>query len=105
MAAIQDSEFQAQVLENPKLTLVDFWAEWCGPCRILGPVIDEIAVQLGDRAQVFKMDVDQNPVTPAQYSIRGIPTVLLFKGGKLVDQIVGARPKDAILEVISKHLD
>ncbi len=105
MAAIQDSEFQARVLENPKLTLVDFWAEWCGPCRILGPVIDEIALQLGDRAQVFKMDVDQNPVIPAQYSIRGIPTVLLFKGGQLVDQIVGARPKDAILEVISKHLD
>ncbi len=102
--SVTDENFEKQVLNSSKLTVVDFGAEWCGPCKVLGPVIEEIAQELGDQATVYKMDVDGNPSTPSKYHIRGIPTVILFKDGKVVDQLVGALPKDVILGAIQKQL-
>ncbi len=98
-----DANFSTDVLKSPTLALVDFWAEWCGPCKALGPTIDSIADELPGKLKVFKMNVDENPATPTQFHIRGIPTVILFKNGQAVDQIVGNQPKDAILEVIKRH--
>jgi thioredoxin 1 len=99
-----DATFTNDVVNSSSLSLVDFWAEWCGPCRMLGPTIDEIADEFSGQLNVFKMNVDQNPETPTQYRIKGIPTVLFFQGGELVDQLVGNQPKDAIIEVVKKHL-
>lgn len=99
-----DTNFSTDILKSPQLSLVDFWAEWCGPCRLLGPTIDAIADEYAGKMKVYKMNVDENPQTPTQYHIRGIPTVLLFKNGQLVDQLVGNQPKDAIVESIRKHL-
>jgi len=101
---VTDSGFQKDVLQSSELALVDFWAEWCGPCKMLGPTIDALAEQYAGKVKVMKMNVDENPDTPQQYHIRGIPTVLFFKGGQLVDQLVGNQPKDAIVTTIQKHL-
>ena len=99
-----DSNFDTDVLKAPQLTLVDFWAEWCGPCKMLGPTIDTLADQFAGKVKVFKVNVDENPVTPTKYSVRGIPTVILFKNGQPVDQLVGNQPKAAFEEVIQRHL-
>lgn len=99
-----DANFDANVLKAPQLALVDFWAEWCGPCKMLGPTIDALADQYAGKLKVYKVNVDENPVTPTQYSIRGIPTVILFKNGRPVDQLVGNQPKAAFEEVIQRHL-
>lgn len=99
-----DSNFDADVVGSSQLALVDFWAEWCGPCRMLAPKIEEIADEMADQIKVFKMNVDENPNTPSRFSIRGIPTVILFKNGQAVDQIVGNQSKENILEKIQKHL-
>jgi len=99
-----DSNFDSDVMKSPQLALVDFWAEWCGPCRMLGPTIDQIASEYQGKMKVYKMNVDENPNTPSRFHIRGIPTVILFKNGQLVDQLVGNQPKDVILQAIQKHL-
>lgn len=99
-----DSNFESDVLKASQLALVDFWAEWCGPCRLLGPTIEEIANENQGKIKVFKMNVDENPTIPGKLHIRGIPTVIFFKNGAIVDQLVGNQPKTAILQVIEKHI-
>ena len=101
--SITDSEFEKQVLQSKGLKLVDFWAAWCGPCRAIAPTIESIASEQSDKVGVFKLDVDANTQTPAKYQIRGIPTVLFFKDGVVVDRIVGAQSKDVFLQTIAKH--
>lgn len=103
-AAATDTNFDSDVLKGTQLSLVDFWAEWCGPCRLLGPTIESIADEYAGKMKVFKMNVDENPQTPTRYHIRGIPTVILFKNGEVVDQLVGNHPKDVIIQAIQKHL-
>ncbi len=101
--AVTDQAFENEVLQSQGLSLVDFWAEWCGPCKALSPTIEQLAQEHAGKVNVFKLDVDANPETPARYGIRGIPTVLFFKEGKLVDQLVGAHPKDTLAKTIAKH--
>ena len=101
--AATDSNFAENVLKSDQLTLVDFWAEWCGPCRMLAPTISVIADELAGKVKIFKMNVDENPSTPTQYRIKGIPTILFFKEGKVVDQLVGNQPKDTITQAIERH--
>jgi thioredoxin 1 len=99
-----DSSFQTEILSGSGLKMVDFWAEWCGPCRMLAPTIQSLADEYPGKLQVFKMNVDENPDTPTQFHIRGIPTVILFKDGKAVDQLVGNQPKDVFIQAIQRHL-
>lgn len=101
---VTDAGFEADVLKSNLLTLVDFWAEWCGPCRMLAPTIAQIADQFQGQVKIFKMNTDENSNTPARYHIRGIPTVILFKNGQVVDQLVGNQPKDVFVQAIQKHL-
>jgi thioredoxin 1 len=101
---VNDANFEQDVLKSDQPVLVDFWAAWCGPCRALAPVVDEVATQYNGHLKVMKMDVDKNNVTPSRYGIRGIPALLLFKDGKVADQIVGFVPKDTIDKSISKVL-
>jgi thioredoxin 1 len=99
-----DGTFEKEVLQSKEPVLVDFWAEWCGPCKVLGPTMHTISNEYAGKVKVFKMDVDQNPQTPGQYHIHGIPTVILFKNGQPVDQFVGAKSKPAVEEFLNKHL-
>ena len=101
--AVTDSDFQSNVIEAEGLVLVDFWAEWCTPCKILGPVIEEIAKEMGEKVTVYKMDVDENGQTAMKYQVMSIPTVKLFKGGEIVENFVGVQPKDVYVEAINKH--
>ncbi len=101
---VTDSSFQSEVLEADQPTLVDFWAAWCGPCKMVAPVVEEIAEEYGDKLQVAKMDVDSNRETPGNYGIQGIPTLMLFKDGEVAARIVGFRPKDAVMEELLPHL-
>lgn len=100
---VTDSSFESDVLNSKDPVLVDFWAEWCGPCRALGPKLEEIAQELGPKVKIVKLNVDENPSTPGKYGIRGIPAMLLFKGGKQVGELVGNHPKDAIVDFLSKN--
>lgn len=90
---VSDATFDKEVLQSDKPAIIDFWAEWCGPCRAIAPIIKELAGSYGDKVKITKMDIDSNPRTPGKYGVRGIPTVLAFKGGQVVQQLVGARPK------------
>jgi thioredoxin 1 len=101
---VTDSTFESEVLEADKPTLVDFWAAWCGPCKMVAPVVEEIAEEYGDKMQVAKMDVDSNRETPGNYSIQGIPTLMLFKDGEVAARIVGFRAKEAVMEELLPHL-
>ena len=91
--AVTDETFKQDVLNAPGPVLVDFWAEWCGPCKMVAPILDEIAKEYGDKLTVAKVDIDSNPMSPNEYGVRGIPTMILFKDGKVVDMSVGAKPK------------
>jgi thioredoxin 1 len=99
-----DAAFDAEVLQADKPVLVDFWAEWCGPCRMLAPTIDAIADEYQGKIKVGKLNVDENNQTAFRYQVRGIPAILLFKGGKVVDQRVGAVPKSELTKMIEAHV-
>jgi thioredoxin 1 len=100
---VTDAEFEKEVLQSETPVLVDFWAEWCGPCRALGPKLEEVAEKMSAKVKVLKINVDENPQTPQRYGVRGIPTMILFKGGSEVEQIVGNQPKENIEALLHKH--
>jgi thioredoxin 1 len=102
---ITDSSFQSEVLDSDKPVLVDFWADWCGPCRMIAPSVKAIAEEYGATLKVGKMDVDDNPMVPGRYGIVGIPTLMLFKGGQVVERITGALPKERIVAQILPHMN
>jgi len=101
---VSDSSFEQEVLKADKPVLVDFWAEWCAPCRLLAPTVEAVAQQFSDTAIVLKLNVDDNPATAGQYGIKGIPTLILFKGGVEADRVVGATSKDNIARMIDRAL-
>jgi thioredoxin 1 len=100
LVTVTDDSFENDVINSDKPALVDFWAAWCGPCRSVGPVVEELAGEYAGKVKVCKMNVDENKQTPTKYGVRGIPTLMLFKGGKVVDQIVGAVAKSRIQELL-----
>ncbi len=101
---ISDASFEADVLKSDKPVLVDFWAEWCGPCKMVAPIIDEVAGEYAGKLNFAKMDVDANHVTPAKFGIRGIPTLILFKNGAIVSQKVGALSKNQLMAFIDSNI-
>jgi thioredoxin 1 len=101
---VTDSNFDQDVLKSDKPVLIDFWAAWCGPCRALAPIVDELATAYEGKVKVAKMDVDRNSATPMRYGVRGIPTLLVFKGGEVKEQIVGYVPKEQIQKALDKHI-
>ena len=101
--AVTDADFEQEVEKNDKLTVVDFWATWCGPCRMIAPVLDQLAAEYKDTVKVAKLDVDANIKTATRFNVRSIPMLLFFKDGKVVDQIVGAVPRHAIEAKFKQH--
>ncbi|MCB0408116.1 MAG: thioredoxin [Bdellovibrionales bacterium] len=101
---VTDTNFENDVLNSNTPVLVDFWAEWCGPCKALGPKLEEISNELNGKLKVLKLNIDENPEAPSRYGVRGIPTMILFKSGKEVDSIVGNHSKENIVAMINKHL-
>ncbi|MGA2628650.1 MAG: thioredoxin [Terriglobia bacterium] len=99
-----DENFDAEVLKSDKPVLVDFWAEWCGPCRMMAPAVESVAELYADRLKVGKLNVDESPSVTARYQIRGIPTLLVFKGGEVREQFVGATSKDALVKLLERNL-
>ncbi|MGQ9863196.1 MAG: thioredoxin [Bacteroidia bacterium] len=101
---VTDESFQKEVLENPTLTIVDFWAPWCGPCHMIAPILEQLAQEYEGRLRIAKVNVDENPQTPYTYGVMAIPTLVFFRGGKVVDKQVGALPKPALKARIDKLL-
>ena len=101
---VNDKSFASEVLNSDVPVLVDFWATWCGPCRSISPIVEELAKEFSGRVKVTKLNVDESPAIPTQYGVRGIPTLILFKGGKILDQLVGAHPKARLKALIEKAL-
>ena len=101
---VTDANFDQTVLKRDQPVIVDFWATWCGPCKAQAPIVDEVAAAYNGKVKVGKMDVDHNPATPMRYGVRGIPTLLVFKGGQVSEQIVGYVPKEQIRKALDKHL-
>ncbi|MCP9952208.1 thioredoxin [Actinomadura madurae] len=104
MKAVTDADFATEVLENDKPVLVDFWAEWCGPCRMVAPILEEISREHGDKIEIVKLNIDENPKVPQQYAVMQIPTMNVYKGGEVVKQIMGAKPKAALLKDLADFI-
>ena len=104
LPAVTDDNFEVEVLKSDKPVLVDFWAEWCGPCRQVSQILDEINAEHGEKLTFLKMNVDENPVTPASYRVTGIPTINVYQGGEVVKSIVGAKPKAALLKELADFI-
>ncbi|MGZ3405978.1 MAG: thioredoxin [Polyangia bacterium] len=104
IANVTDASFENDVLKSTQPVLIDFWATWCGPCRAIAPVVEQLAGEYAGKVKVVKVNIDENPKTPTQYDVRSIPTLLMFKDGKVVGQIVGAVPKPKIEELVKKAL-
>ena len=105
IAATSDNKFNEDVLNSSIPVLVDFWAEWCGPCKQISPILEEISIEKKDVISIYKINIDDNPETPQKYGVRGIPTIMLFKDGQLIDQKVGSLPKSMINEWIDSVLN
>jgi thioredoxin len=101
---VTDGNFDQEVLKSNQPVMIDFWAAWCGPCKALAPIVDEVAVAYSGKVKVAKMDVDSSPVTPQRYGVRGIPTLLIFKGGQVREQIVGYVAREVIEKALNKHV-
>jgi len=102
VSEVSDQSFETEVLQSPVPVLIDFWAPWCGPCRAIAPVVEELATEYQGRIKVVKMNVDDNPQTPTRYGVRGIPNLILFQGGNVREQIVGAVAKKRLVDAISQ---
>ncbi len=101
---LTESNWQAEVINSDKPVIVDFWAPWCGPCRIIAPIVEELAMEMGDKVKFGKLNTDENPNIAMRYGIRAIPTIMLFKSGEVVDTRIGVQPKEALRQMINSHL-
>jgi thioredoxin 1 len=104
LPSVNESDFQAQVLQANQPVLIDFTATWCGPCKMLAPIVEQLAQEWNGKVKVFKLDVDDNPSLASQYQVMGVPTLMLFKGGQAVERLTGYQPKDKIVGKLARHL-